>query len=376
MTNYRLTPLRDTSKNKKRIMEHMRNNMPSSKPTFKRNWMPALIAVFTLVVAIFLIGPSMYQALFNKQDFMIEKVVFPEVAYTALTNSTYLDETNEFIYWTERGFYSFDVTSKQERLLVETTHWGYDYGVSENWVVWAQPVGNEEKLHVLNRQTNEVQIYETDYFYGIEVKDDTLIYMGLTSIDANSSSVAYKMMDLKTGEIKELRKHDGEGGNSLPEINGSLIVTSETVEMESGMSTVITVQDYKEIKDYGNYTVPYRSVQSLQLKGNHVYGYMWNEGDDEPFIGSIDMESGQFHAIKTSFEVHDFATDGEHFAVSVQRGDSDTVWLFENNDGALKRVSKLPSIKERLVLPRFTEAGTLVLNGEGPDLAMYLIRFK
>ena len=103
---------------------------------------------------------------------------------------------------------------------------------------------------------------------------------------------------------------------------------------------------------------------------------MWNEGDDKPIIGEIDMESGQFHAYKTSFGVHDYATNGEHFAISVQKGDSNTVWLFENKDGTLKRISTLPSIKERLVLPRFTEAGTLVVNGEGPDRAMYLIRFK
>lgn len=376
MTNYRLTPLRDTSENKKRIMEHMRNNMQLPEPKPKRNWIPAIIAVFMLVIAVFLTGPSIYQALFNKHNFTIEKVVFPEVAYNALTNSTYLDETNEFIYRTERGFYSFDVANKRERLLVETTNWGYDYGVSENWLVWAQPVENVQKLHVLNRNTNEVQVYETDYFYGIEVNDDTLIFMGVTRIDGNSSDAAYKMMDLKTGEIKELRKLDGEGGNSRPAIEGSHIVISELVEMESGMSTVITVQNITEIKDIGNYIVPYQSVQYVQLKENHVYGYMWNEGDDEPFIGSIDMASGQFHAIKTSFKVDDFATDGEHFAVSVQKGDSNTVQLFKNDNGTLKRISTLPSIKERLVSPRFTEAGTLVVNGEGPDRAMYLIRFE
>lgn len=50
--------------------------------------------------------------------------------------------------------------------------------------------------------------------------------------------------------------------------------------------------------------------------------------------------------------------------------------LLENKDGKLKRVSPIPSIKERLVLPRFTEAETLVVNGEGLDRAMYLIRFE
>lgn len=350
--------------------------MPTPELTSKRNWIPVLIAVFTLVVALILAGPSMYKALFNKQDFTIEKVVIPETAYNALINSTYLDETNEFIYRTESGFYSFDVASKQQTQLVETTNWGYDYGVSENWLVWAQPVENEQKLHVLNRKANEIRIYESDYFHGIEVKDDTLIFMGVTKINGNSSSVAYKMMDLKTGEIKELRKLDGEGSNSRPAIDGSRIAISERVELESGMSTVITVQDFKEINNVGNYGVPYKSVQNVLLKGNKIYGHMWNEGDDEPFIGAIDMESGQFHEFKTSFGVHDYATDGEHFAVSVQKGESDTVWLFENKDGTLKRISTLPSIKERLVLPRFTEAGTLVVNGEGPERAMYLIRFK
>lgn len=376
MTNYRLTPLRDTSENKIRIMEHVRNNVPTPEPPLKCNWIPVLIAVFTLIVAVFLAGPSIYKALFNKQDFTIEKVVFPESAHNALINSIYLDETNEFIYRTESGFYSFDVASKQQTQLVETTNWGYDYGVSENWLVWAQPVEDEEKIHVLNRNTNEVQVYESDYFYGIEVKEDTLIFMGSTRIDGNSSYAAYKMMDLKTGELKELRKLEGEGGDSRPAIDGSRIAISERVDLESGINTVITVQDFKEINDVGNYGVPYKSVQNVLLKGNKIYGQMWNEGGDEPFIGAVDMESGQFHEFKTSFGVHDYATDGEHFAVSVQKGESDTVWLFENKDGTLKRISTLPSIKDRLVLPRFTEAGTLVVNGEGSDRAMYLIRFE
>ena len=67
-----------------------------------------------------------------------------------------------------------------------------------------------------------------------------------------------------------------------------------------------------------------------------------------------------------------FATDGKNFTVSVQKGDSDNVQLFGEEEGELV----CTSTSERLVNPRFTEQGTLVINGEGADRAMYLIRFK
>lgn len=80
--------------------------------------------------------------------------------------------------------------------------------------------------------------------------------------------------------------------------------------------------------------------------------------------------------LKTSVKIDDFATDSEHFAVAVQKGKSNSVQLFEEGEGQLKRISSLPTINERLVLPRFTEEGTLVVTSEGPERPIYLIRFK
>ncbi|MGN7477776.1 hypothetical protein ACTHOQ_07960 [Solibacillus silvestris] len=375
MTNYRLTPLRDTSANKERIMEHTRSNIRKSPAKSQRNWRHALIAACTVIVALLLAGPSIYQALFNKQNFTVEKVVFPETAYDALINSIYLDETNEFVYRTENGFYSFDVANKQQSLLMETSDWAYDYGVSENWLFWVQPVENEQKFHILNRKTNEVKVYENDFLYGIGVKGNTLIFMGQTRGD-NFLGTAYKVMDLETGKVEVLREFEG-GSHSRPAIDGSRIAISETVRLENGVNTLITVHDFEEINDIANYVLPYPIVQNVLLKGSKVYGYMWNEREGEPAsIGTINMENGQFEAIEASVIMDGYATDGEHFAIEVKKGDTNTVQLFENIDGTLKRISSLPAIKERLVKPRFTEGGTLIVNGEGPDHAMYLIRFE
>lgn len=376
MTNYRLTPLGDTSENKKRIIEQARKKMhkPIKRP--RQNGASILIAVLTLFVVIFLGGPYVQQAFFSKQNFTIEKVVFPNIPYDSLINSTYIDETNEFIYSTDNGFYSFDVANKQQSLIIETPNRIFDYAVSDKWLVWSQAVENELKIHSFNRQTHEIKVYESDYFYGIELKIDTLIFMGLTIIDGNSSIASYKMLDLNTAQTEMLREFEG-GSNSRPTIDGSRIAISENMETESGMSTVITIQDFEKRKDIGNYVLPYQYVQNLLLKNNKVYGYMWNDGDDKPaIIGAIDIESGQFQQFKTSVGVDSYATDGEHFAIGVQKGDSNTVQLFENEKGVLKRISSLPSIKERLVMPRFTEQGTLIVNGEAPDRAMYIIRFE
>ncbi|MBB4825497.1 hypothetical protein HNO89_002731 [Sporosarcina luteola] len=50
--------------------------------------------------------------------------------------------------------------------------------------------------------------------------------------------------------------------------------------------------------------------------------------------------------------------------------------LFTLEQDTAKPLPYLNSIKERLVRPRFTDAGTLVVNGGGNDRAMYLVDVK
>lgn len=375
MTNYRLTPLKHTEENRQRIIDKTRGNM--QKPPMRKSsktWIPAVITTIALFMAIFLAVPYMQQAFFDERSFTIEKVVIPNVPYDSLITSTYLDETNEFIYNTANGFFAFDVEAQGETLLVDTSEVGriFDYAVSKDWLVWAQPVDNVGKIHVLNRETHEVNVVEAPYFYGIQLQGDTVVYTGFQDNKPYTFT-----LNLNNGASQILREIDGEGSGSWPAFEGNQVVFSEVFKMEDGKNTVVTVYDFETKQNLESYILPYEFVEDILIKGDKLYSYLWNGNDDEPVvIGFIDRTTGEFHVVETSVGINGYATDGKHFAISIPKGDSDTVQLFELQEGELKLLSKLPSIRERLVLPRFTEQGTLVVNGEGMDKAMYLIRFN
>ena len=373
--NYRLTPLRDISENKKRIIEQTRKRMqvpPLKTKGYIR--LPMIIAAFTLFVALFLGTPYLQQAFFNKYDFTIEKVIIPGVEYSSFLNSTYIDETNEFVYSTEKGFYSFDVKKKESTLLVDTSEIGsiYGYYVSPKWLIWSQPVDDESKPHILNRQTGEIHIADVNFFYEVALQGDTFIYAG----DDKGESYFYtlNLNDFTTQPLHLLLKT---GSSSGSPIEGNKIAIVNEVNENGKKETLITVYDFVKHEQLGSYTIPYKNVQSISLKGDKIYGYIWDTKENNaPFIGVIDLNTNEFNKIKSKIEVNDYATDGEHFAVAVKKNESDSVQLFDLQDGQLQQISKLNSIKERLVKPIFTEQGTLVVNGEGSDHAMYLIRFE
>lgn len=380
MSNYRLTPLRDTAKNKERIIEKTRGNMePQAMKTSKKKRLvvPILVAACVFILSLFLAGPYVYQAFFMQQKFTVEKVVFPQSAYDALYHAVYIDATNEFVYKKEDGFYSFDVAKKQETLLVAGSKMSYGYAASEKWIVWEQHQENQSVLKIFNRQTNELKSFdETNGIGSFSLQEDRLLSLAIVKNDEQQFVPGYTILNLVTGQMDILVEHTT-GSRSKPAIDDKKAVISQEVETDSGKQTIISVHDVQAFDDLGTYIVPYEMVERLTIKGNKVYGYMWNSDDDQPpVIGIIDMETGKLTILQTPVHIDDYATDGQHFAVAVQKGDSNSVQLFEEEDGQLKRISSLPTINERLVLPRFTEDGTLVVTSEGPDHPIYLIRFR
>ena len=380
MTKYRLTPLRDTTKNKIRIMEKTRGSMESQalKTSKKqRPFVPILVTACMLILMVFLTGPYVYQALFMQQNFTVEKVVFPQSAHDALYHAVYIDATNEFVYKKQDGFYSFDVAKKQEILLVAASNMSYSYAASEKWIVWGAAVNNEEKLHVFNRLTNEVKILETDYFFDVHLQGDEIIYLALKPIDGARSEVSYQKYNILTEQSTIIQEIDVTSTSKTSFVDGNYMAISEQIEMEGGEKTIISVYDLQQSTNIGTYNIPYDIVKYISLYDRKIYAYVWHSNVEESGkIGVMDLETNRFTTLKSPVKVDDFATDGQHFAVAVQKGESNSVQLFEERDGQLKRISSLPTINERLVLPRFTEAGTLVVTSEGPDRPIYLIRFK
>lgn len=381
MTNYRLTPLRDTAKNKERIMEKTRLNMEKSAMEIrkeKRPIAPVLIAVCILVLSFFLAGPYVYQAFFKEQKFTVEKVVFPQSAHSSLYNAIYIDATNEFIYSKEDGFYSFDVVKKQETLVVQASNMTYGYLASEKWIVWNQAVNNQQVLAIWNRETQELKMLDSEVVSLFEIKEDRMLTLTFLSNEEQEgvANYSYTMFDLNTKQ-HEIIMESTSGSNSKPTIDGNMLVISQTIDTETGEQTILSIRDLETMNELATYMVPYDVVQKLTIKDGSVYGYMWNSNVDESgVIGAIDLEASKMTILKTFIKVDDYATDGQHFAISVQKGDSNSVQLFEEQEGQLKRISALPTIRERLVLPRFTEQGTLVVTSEGPERPIYLIRFN
>lgn len=379
MNNYRLTPLRNTEDHKKRIIDNTKSKMNKKqvKLAHKRKWSPIIAALFLVMITLFLTAPYINNAFFNKESYTIEKIVISNVSYDSLITSTYVDKTNELIYNTNSGFYVFDVENREQSMLVPTNGDRiYDYAVSEKWLVWAQPIHDEMKLHIINRETFQQKIVNIPSFFGgLHLVQDTIIYHAIGDESVTGKATPnYSEYHLVTGKMEKLREVGG-GSNSKPAINGNQIAISERINIDGKIQTSVSIHNLETFENLETYILPYEIAQNIQLKEQQLFGLLLNNDMATSVIGVIDLEVNNYMELEASVGVDDFATDGKHFAISVQKGDSNTVQLFNLKEGVLKRTSTIPSIKERLVKPRFTEQGTLVVNGEGADRAMYIIRF-
>ncbi|MHC0035313.1 hypothetical protein [Pseudoneobacillus sp. C159] len=372
MSNYRLNPLENIDENRDRIIENTkyRMNMMVKKPQ-RNSWKPALITIFACLLFLVIASPYLQQTFQGENHFSIRKVVIPHVPYDSLIKSFYIDESNELIYSTDQGIYSFNVEKDESKQLVNTHEIGrvFELTASAKWLIWVSPVHEKKEIHILNRKNNELKTVENKYFYGLHLSGDTLIYLG-----SNQGKTSYLTMALDSLKESVLHEMKGEGANSQPAIDKNLIVIPETLTINKEKETMVYVYDFRLQKQIATYTFPYKIAQNIQIQNDTIFAYLLN-GKDPGVLGLINMYSGKFEVLYMPVVSNAYATDGRYFALSVARNESDTVQLFREENNKLQIVSTLPSIKERLVKPRFTSEGTFLLNGEGKDLAMYIIQF-
>jgi hypothetical protein len=334
-------------------------------------WKPTFITILACLLCFIIASPYLEQAFQGNNNFSINKVVIPNVPYDSLINSFYIETSNELIYSTEQGIYSFNLEKNESKQLINTREVGrvLELAASSKWLIWAAPENNKQVLHILNRQTHELKITENRYFAGLYLYGNTLIYMGI-----KQGKPGYFTTELDTLKENLLHEINGEGSNSQPSINKNLIVISETLTTDNKQETVVYVYDLNMHKQIGSYTFPYNIAQNILLQNETIFAYLWN-GKETGVVGGIDMNTGKLTIFKQPVAANAYATDGTHFALSVAGKESDTVQLFMKDNEKLRFLSRFPSINERLVNPRFSSEGTLLLNGEGKDLAMYIIRF-
>ncbi|MFB1082636.1 hypothetical protein [Jeotgalibacillus sp. JSM ZJ347] len=322
--------------------------------------LPALAGAIALIMLAILVAPEMMPNR-TAQDMTIEKVVVPDTPYPSLVRALYIDETSELVFSEENGLYAYHEESGTKEQLAELSSVTYEFAATEDWIVWTDPSEGDSILYMMNRTNQETMTLEGDYYFNLAIEGDTLVY--------HRGSEGYYRMNLETRESALLYELDKRiSSSSLADVQGNFIVIPE----ESQGVTRLIVYDIQTLEKVNEIEVPYERVTQVQWSGKYIYGQGHNE-DELPVLIQADRTTGEVQEIQTpGFD--EFAVEGDSVALSVPDRDSDTIMLYEFDELKVRPLNTLDEIEERLVVPRFTDDGTLILNGEGDDRAMYIVK--
>ncbi|WP_075617887.1 hypothetical protein [Paenisporosarcina indica] len=347
-------------------------NLPST-----RMLKPIAIGVAIICLAGFLSFPyiqdwseeSAYQPLINEPlSESIKKVTITDVEYPSLINAVYVADTEEMIYTDHNGIYSYSVETETKRVLVEPKDNAeiYELAVSGEWLVWEDITTS--KLYILNRISHELNEFSNSQMTSdFQLDGDTLTYMSIGDVN---SFIGYKKLNLTTWEETEIHELTGEGASSRSAIHDGLLVIPEQFKTGNKNNVTLFIYNLTTQVQVGEYIVPYEFTYNVTLTDNKVFTMLYNEGEDS-ILAYIDLEDDKLHEVNVPIS-DAYAVYEDFVALSVPTHDSNTVKLFQIENNGVVELPTFSQIKERLVKPRFTEDGILVVNGEGKQLSMYL----
>ncbi|WP_306009464.1 hypothetical protein [Bacillus sp. MMSF_3328] len=299
-------------------------------------------------------------------DASLEKVTVPDASYPSLINSQYIGDTKELVYTDGKGFYSFNKETKTTEMLVKPEEGAglYEFAVNGDWLVW----DSRNKLYAFDRHTKEIEEIPGSAAAGdFQIEEDKLSYLS-----ADGQSWGYKLLDLLTLSESNFHEITGEGTNSQASLNEGHIVIPETI-MENGEKNIhFTLYDLKGREEEEEFTVPYDQAVNVTLTDDKIYAELSNEGRS-PVLAYISLEDGKLYKVKTP-PFNAYAVYEDYLALSIpEKEDSNTVKLYRIVDDGAEPLPAFEHVEERLVKPRFTDDGMLVVNGEGEDFSMYLL---
>ena len=362
---------------KRKILNEANQRMDGRNFSSPRLFKPFAIGVAILGLSAFLSFPyiqdwseeSAFQpALKEPNNEKIKKVTITGVEYPSLINATYIADTEEMIVTDHDGIYSYSVESETKRVIVEPKDNAeiFELAVNGEWLVWEDV--STSKLYILNRISNERKEFSNTLMtYDFQLDGDTLTY---ASIGDRDSFMGYKKLDLSSWKETEIHELTGEGANSRSAIHDGLLVIPERIKVNDKSSVAFFLYDLKKQIQVGEYVVPYEVANNVTITSNKIFAQLYNEGEASR-LAYIDLEDGQLHEVNIpAFDA--YAVYEDIVALSLSRNDWNTVKLFQIEENSVVALPTFNQIKERLVKPRFTENGTLVVNGEGEQHSMYL----
>lgn len=361
---------------KRQILMAAQEQGEKRKPSRVPKLVPAFVGVAVIGLAGLLGYP--YVSDWQEQNALEEIGLIPQEmivaghAYPDLITSVYDDEREALVYNSNGKIYSFDAVSKTETVLVnlEDETQTYEFIVEGDWLAWEVNSDDSAAIEIMNLETNESKVIESRLAYNLQISGDYLIYAGF---EGEEEKPSYKVVDLLTMEKTRLHELTHDGGNSGASVWQNSIVIPERVKEEGKTITTFSVYDLDKNSLEAQFTLPYERAENVTLMDNKVYAQLSDEELTATDLGYMDLVTGEFVEIETpAFDA--YAVYGDYVALSVADGnDSNDVELFKMNGEELMSVPAFAGIEERLVKPRFTEEGKLIVNGEAEDRAMYLL---
>lgn len=354
-----------TEAQKSKIMLEAPNRMKQKR--FKLPSIPFIVSVAIISLSLFLVIPYLKDDFQQLYDENLVDVTIQYTPYDSLIRSIYVDNSEEMIYTDWNGIYAYSVETGTKEILVTPKEDAriHLFDVNENWLAWEDITTST--LNVLNRNSKEVMELPNITIGNLQLQGSTLIFM---DIGIKDSFIGYRAIDLSTMEQHEIHELTGNGSRSSASVYDNLLVVPEEVETDGEQLVRFYLYDYRKNILIDEYEVPYEMAAFVTLTDNKIFAELINE-DENSRLGYIDLEDGKLHEIKTPL-FSEYAVYEDYVALSVVVKDSTTVKLYQIEDNELKEVPAFKNISERLVRPRFTDDGVLVVNGEGTERTMYL----
>ncbi|MGI2328490.1 hypothetical protein [Planococcus sp. YIM B11945] len=362
-----------TELKKREILREAQNEAQAKRSFRLPKMMPALASAAVIGLSGLLGYPyAVENGWFAKST--LQAVVIPDHPYPVLINAEYADEKGALIYSDEQRIYSFAISTQTETVLAEAAKNAKirEIAFENEWVVWQEVVEKDgvgsSSLNILNQESGEIETIENVDVSALAIDGDMLSYL---AIGVEFTIPAYKLLNLQTLEEPFEHVLVGVGSNSRPSFEEGLLVIPERVEKADMTETTFWVYQADDQSRIDEYTVPYEAAVNVTLTDGKIFAQLSNEENTISVLGYIDLATGKLVEIKTP-EFLDYAVYGKYVALRIPKGETDTVKLFEIEGRGVKELQAFNSVKERLVKPRFSEAGTLLVNGEGATLSMYL----
>ncbi|OHX52521.1 hypothetical protein BB776_00455 [Planococcus salinarum] len=361
---------------KRQILKAAQEREGERRPTHVPKLLPALAGVAVIGLAGVLgypyVSDLQEQSALEEIGLVPQELIVTGHEYPDLITSVYDDERDALIYNINGKIYSFDAANKTETVLVnlEDGAQTYEVVVEGDWLAWEVDADDSAAIEIMDLETNERKLIQSRLVFDLNISGNYLIYAGF---EGEEKQPSYKMVDLLTMEKTRLHELTHDGGNSGASVWQNSIVIPERLIEEDKTITTFSVYDLDKNSLEAQFTLPYERAENVTLMDNKVYVQLSDEELTATVFGYMDLATGEFVEIKTpAFDA--YAVYGNYVALSVADGnDSNDVELFRLKGDELLEVPSFAGIEERLVMPRFTEEGTLIVNGEAEDRAMYLL---